>query len=244
MEKYTVYARVDETGRIISIKSSGFLSDTTGWIKIDEGTDRIKYFHAQGNYLNGGVITDEGIPRYKLVDGTPVLRSEEEIAWEAEHPDPISFEQYKKKKLEELSQSCSNIINNGLSIQLSDGSTQSFSYSLEKGDQNNIKEMFDAVCMGAEGFVYHQNDGGCIFYSAQDVLIIYKALSMLKISNTTYYNQLKQYVNSLSNLDEIKAVKYGQELTGEYLQTYNARMQEAEAQFDLIISKLIQNQTI
>lgn len=234
-ENYIVYVRTDEQGCILEANSSAFLRDTAGWTAIDEGLGD-KYHHAQGNYFDR-LYTDDGIPRYKLAGGAPVLRSEKEI--ENDRLEPM-----RTNKLNQLSQVCNSTINNGLSIQLSDGSTQSFSYSLEKGDQNNIKEMFDAVCMGAEGFVYHQNDGGCIFYSAQDVLIIYKALSMLKISNTTYYNQLKQYVNSLSNLDEIKAVKYGQELTGEYLQTYNARMQEAEAQFDLIINKLIQSQTI
>lgn len=234
--KTIVYVKTDEQGRILDINSSAFLDDTEGWTAIDEGVGD-KYTHAYRHYLPGRPCDTNGISLYKLVDGVPVLRSEKEI--ENDRLEPM-----RTNKLNQLSQICNETINNGLSIQLSDGSTQSFSYSLEKGDQNNIKEMFDAVCMGAEGFVYHQNDGGCIFYSAQDVLIIYKALSMLKISNTTYYNQLKQYVNSLSNLDEIKAVEYGQELTGEYLQTYNARMQEAEAQFDLIINKLIQSQTI
>lgn len=238
METYIVYVKTDALDRVIEINSSDFIKDATGWIKIDEGSGD-KFQYAQGNYLACSLYTNTtpSVPRYKLVDGAPVLRSEKEI--ENDRLEPM-----RTNKLSQLSQICNETINNGLSIQLSDGSTQSFSYSLEKGDQNNIKEMFDAVCMGAEGFVYHQNDGGCIFYSAQDVLIIYKTLSMLKISNTTYYNQLKQYVNSLSNLDEIKAVEYGQELTGEYLQTYNTRMQEAEAQFDLIINKLIQSQTI
>lgn len=232
-----VYIQTDDQNRII-VCEGGYTTpaDLTDWVQIDEGTGD-KYNLCQSHYFDGGLYTADGIPRYKLVDGAPVLRSEKEI--ENDRLEPM-----RTNKLSQLSQICNETINNGLSIQLSDGSTQSFSYSLEKGDQNNIKEMFDAVCMGAEGFVYHQNDGGCIFYSAQDVLIIYKALSMLKISNTTYYNQLKQYVNSLSNLDEIKAVEYGQELTGEYLQTYNARMQEAEAQFDLIINKLMQHKMI
>ena len=78
-ENYIVYVRTDEQGRILEVNSSAFLSDTVGWTTIDEGLGD-KYHHAQGNYFDGGLYTDDGIPRYKLADGAPVLRSEEEIA--------------------------------------------------------------------------------------------------------------------------------------------------------------------
>lgn len=79
MEKYIIYVRTDEKGRIMCVNSSAFLSDPAGWTQIDEGQGE-KYHHAQGNYFDGGLLTGDGIPRYKLVDGVPALRSEEEIA--------------------------------------------------------------------------------------------------------------------------------------------------------------------
>lgn len=78
MDTYIVYAKTDKLGRIIEINSSDFITKPTAWIKIDEGTGD-KFHHAQGNYATGGLYTLDGIPRYKLVDGAPVLRSEEEI---------------------------------------------------------------------------------------------------------------------------------------------------------------------
>lgn len=78
-ENYIVYIKTDEQNRIININSSAFLDNTESWIKIDEGLGD-KYHHAQGNYFDEPIYTTEGIPRYKLVDGKPAIRTEEEIS--------------------------------------------------------------------------------------------------------------------------------------------------------------------
>lgn len=78
MQPYIVYARVNDTGRIIAIDSSAFLSDTTGWTEIDSGYGD-KYHHAQGNYFDKPLYDERGICRYKLVNGRPVERTQEEM---------------------------------------------------------------------------------------------------------------------------------------------------------------------
>ena len=78
MQPYIVYARINDTGRIIAIDSSAFLSDTTGWTEIDSGYGD-KYHHAQGNYFDKPLYDERGMCRYKLVDGKPVERTQEEI---------------------------------------------------------------------------------------------------------------------------------------------------------------------
>ena len=45
-----------------------------------------KYAHAQGNYFDKSIYTNDGVPQYKLVDGKPVERTEEEI--EVDKPEP------------------------------------------------------------------------------------------------------------------------------------------------------------
>ena len=77
--KYKVYAKTDENGIITAINSSAFLSDTTNWTEIDEG-EGDKYHHAQNNYLTAGLTDENGIFNYKLTDGKPVLRTEEDKA--------------------------------------------------------------------------------------------------------------------------------------------------------------------
>lgn len=78
-QPYEVYVRTDNASRITAIHSSAFLTDTEGWTKIDEGHGE-KYHHAQGNYLPGPLRNERGICRYKLIDGAPVERTQEEIS--------------------------------------------------------------------------------------------------------------------------------------------------------------------
>lgn len=78
-EQYQVYVQTDGSGRIIGMNSSAFVSDTTGWTQIDEGGGD-RYHHPQGNYLPLSLLTEQGVCRYKLVNGKPVERSEIEIA--------------------------------------------------------------------------------------------------------------------------------------------------------------------
>lgn len=77
-EGYTVFVLVDDSGRIISINSDAFLADTTEWVQIDEGTGD-RFHHAQNNYLPKPLYDERCIPRYKLVDGEVVERTQEEM---------------------------------------------------------------------------------------------------------------------------------------------------------------------
>lgn len=79
MLKSKVYVMVDEGGRVT--RCEGGLTtpaDLTGWIQIDEGTGD-RYNLCQSNYFDGGLCTTDGIPRYKLADGAPLGRTQEEI---------------------------------------------------------------------------------------------------------------------------------------------------------------------
>lgn len=76
-EPYHVYVQTDEQGRIIAVNSSAFVPAEWG-TEIDQGRGD-KHHHAQGNYFPQPIYTDDGIPRYKLVDGEAQERTEEEI---------------------------------------------------------------------------------------------------------------------------------------------------------------------
>ena len=75
--KYKVFVQTDEQNRITAINSSAFVPAEWG-TEIDNGTGD-RYHHAQGNYFDQPIYTEDGIPRYKLVDGKAVERTEEEI---------------------------------------------------------------------------------------------------------------------------------------------------------------------
>ena len=138
-------------------------------------------------------------------------------------------------KLPELSVACEQTILAGAPISLSSGEKR-FAYT-EK-DQLNISEMFSAVLMGATSYPYHEDGGQCEMYSAADIVAIYTTLSMLKTSQLTYHNQLKHYTESLDTPEAVLAVTYGQELTGEYLDSYNTIVAQTQAQPEAILAKL------
>lgn len=72
-----VYVKENENNEIIQIESSIFLTDTEGWIKVDEGQGD-KYAHAQSQYLEKGLMDTQGRYNYKLVDSEVVEISENE----------------------------------------------------------------------------------------------------------------------------------------------------------------------
>ena len=91
MNTYDVYVLVDGMNRIISVDSSAFLSDTTGWVQIDEGIGD-RHHHAQGNYFPAPLYDDRGIPRYAYVpDGDPKWRERTKEEMDADYvpPEPV-----------------------------------------------------------------------------------------------------------------------------------------------------------
>lgn len=77
IDTYKVYVKTDENGVITAVNSSAFISDLTGWTEIDEGSGD-RFHHAQGNYLADGLTDERGLFNYKLVDGVPVPRTDED----------------------------------------------------------------------------------------------------------------------------------------------------------------------
>lgn len=78
---YKVYIETDINNVIIRIESSlsQDIDFSTGWTQIDEGTGD-KYAHAQGNYLDEGLVDSNGKHNYKLIDGKLVELTDDEKA--------------------------------------------------------------------------------------------------------------------------------------------------------------------
>ena len=83
---------------------------------------------------------------------------------------------------------------------------------------------------------YHADGLSCKPYTVEQIVDIYTSNAINKMHHITYFNQLKLYVESLSEIDDIKAVNYGDELTGKYLETYNEAMQQAKLSMSTLLS--------
>lgn len=118
------------------------------------------------------------------------------------------------KKVDDLSDDCNTSIEAGVDY-------NGKHYSMTIPDQLNLESLKTTIMGGAEGVPYHADGENCMIYTSAEFLEIYNACAVHKILQTTYFNQLKQYVLSLESVEEVNAVTYGQELTGQYLTNYN-----------------------
>ena len=76
--KFKVYVKTNDKNYIVSVSSDGFLSDTDGWIEIDEGTGD-PFYLAQNNYFPKPIMTESGAYQYKMVSREAVECSREEM---------------------------------------------------------------------------------------------------------------------------------------------------------------------
>lgn len=101
MKPYEVYIKTNENNFIIAVNSSEFLTDTSEWLKIDEGYGD-KYHHAQGNYFSNPIMTDSGVYRYKYDGAVRECTAEEIAEQEANIPVPAPSDKERIAELESL----------------------------------------------------------------------------------------------------------------------------------------------
>ena len=75
--KIKVYIKINEQNIITDINSSIFLNNIESYIQIDEGSGD-RYAHAQGNYLDKGLVDESGRYNYKFEDGKILELTDEE----------------------------------------------------------------------------------------------------------------------------------------------------------------------
>ena len=70
-----VYVKVDSDSLITEVNSEIFMESIDGYALIDEG-EGDRFTHAQGNYLESGLMDEQGRYNYRLLDGNAVLLTE------------------------------------------------------------------------------------------------------------------------------------------------------------------------
>ena len=102
-QKYEVYVLLNAQNHILALEggvSIGVIQDISQWVKIDEGESE-KYRFCQSAYLGQPLYTEDGFPRYKLEDGKPVERTDEEL--DADRLPMLKTQRIRKSK-EDLNQ--------------------------------------------------------------------------------------------------------------------------------------------
>lgn len=128
-----------------------------------------------------------------------------------------------EKKVDEMSEKCTQNIYNGLDIPLSSGEIKHFTF--DEKDQTDITGLGLEMLMGSNLIMWHDDieDEDCEIYSNVDMGIILSCLSLHRKYNISYFRNLRRYIRSLDSNDDVSirlaavdAVWYGMELPDEF----------------------------
>ena len=150
-----------------------------------------------------------------IYDDEPNIRLQSEliIPEQVNENDAASIDFIRTSKINEMSRACNQVIEAGFDIELG-GKVEHFSLTTQ--DQLNLISLSSMAANGMEAIPYHADGEVCRFYSNAEMQAIVARATAFKIYHTTYYNALKNYINSLETIEEIAAVTYGMPLPEEY----------------------------
>lgn len=164
----------------------------------------------------------EGAPLYKIAAGELVETTDAEKRSVIDANYAEELKNVKIAKQAEIASTCEALIVKGVEI-----NGESFAYELD--DQNNILNNTNLALQTGLDVPYHADGKPCRLFTPTEIVSIYIAQEHNLTHNVTYNNQLKLYVDTLTTVEEVEAVQYGQELTGDYLATYQLIMAQADA---------------
>lgn len=126
----------------------------------------------------------------------------------------IPLSELKGKVIAYMSEMCNKTIIDGVDVVLSDG--ESHHFSLDITDQMNLSTLQTLIASGETQIPYHETGMPCKFYTPQDILLLCEASTAHVEYHTTYFNSLRDYINSLENGVDVYCVDYGMEIPVEY----------------------------
>lgn len=126
----------------------------------------------------------------------------------------ISIDEVKLNLINAMSNQCNTVITDGFDATLSDGETYHFSLKLE--DQLMIQALMLKVSAGETQLPYHADGESCKFFTPEEVSLLYSNMEQIITYNTTYFNSLRDYINSFSEVEDLNKILYGVEIPVEY----------------------------
>lgn len=144
----------------------------------------------------------------------PEPEPEPEPPTEEEIIDQNEVNMVRSAKLKKMSDTCNSTIVNGFDIILSDGKT--YHFELTEEDQINLINLQAMISQGATEIPYHAKDELCRYYSVEDITSITIMATNFKTYHISYFNSLKNYINSLEDIETIGSVEYGVDIPEDY----------------------------
>ena len=184
----------EDWGEIQLYTAGGILATTLeGWITVYRSDDQIVY------------LSDDGSVYTPPADPEPVTPPE---------PYEPTIAELRASKKQEISQECEQAIYSGVSVTLTDGSTEHF--ALTEHDQLNLFGKQVQLAAGAEQLEYHSDGQPCKYYSAADMQLIVKKAMWHVSYHTTYCNALNIWISGAQTAEEIQQIFYGADVPEQY----------------------------
>ena len=141
---------------------------------------------------------------------------EKDIVFTAELEYIPTLEEVKSQKIQEMNDRQQEIIQNGIEVQLSDGTTGQFSLGLY--DQLSLGQLRSNAEKGTEKIPWHEDEEGkkCKWYKAVDMLLITSKAEAFLTYHITYFRDLRDYIKSMGDKESVNSVEYGVYIPSEY----------------------------
>jgi hypothetical protein len=126
----------------------------------------------------------------------------------------VTIDDQKENLINRMSKKCNEVITNGFDTELSDGNTYHFSLEIE--DQLKIQALMLKVAAGETILPYHADGELCRYFTAEEVTLLNTKMEEIITYQTTYFNSLREYINSIEDSENLKDISYGMEIPEEY----------------------------
>lgn len=135
-------------------------------------------------------------------------------------PEPEPYVQtlgeLQEQKVAEMNMMQQSIIHAGVHVTLTDGTEEQF--TLSDQDQTSLMALQSQVASGAENIPWHTSDQSqhCKYYSNADMGLIVAAAMQYITYHVTYFHDLRIFIRSLEEKENVLAVYYGMPIPSEY----------------------------
>lgn len=231
---YDVIPTFSPTGYTLFIP--GLLDDGAEFVF---GTDMVLTSGDEKDY----VVREDSMSDYpytKIKDGGYIVISTEPIIEPEPSPEPEpepepDIETVRTQKMNMIDTKTNEIITSGTDVELSTGT---FHFALTIEDQSNINSLFNAVLLGAEGYLYHADGEDCTYFGKADIVAIYTATQTHITYYTTYGNMMRKWARRCETIEELNTINYGVALPEDIASEMQTLLAQAQTEMQRIVANL------
>lgn len=169
---------------------------------------------------------------YREIEGGAQFSNDGSIYVAPPEPQPIpipepTLEELQEQKVVEMNSVQQSVIAEGVDVILTDGKT--YHFSLTTNDQLSIIGSAASGEISVKGTPWHIADESvhCQYYSDEDMALISKASYEYVLYHVTYFRDLRIYIRSLTDKEEVENIYYGVVIPEEYRSEVLADMYDA-----------------